>query len=158
MTLSTAAVAALQRMDDPQGLLYLLTITGGGISAPVRLVNDSRELVSGGNTFLPLPFELVLPKDAAKEVPRAQLRMDNIGRELVTELEALEPGAELMATIQVVYRSTPNAIEHEFTAPLGGVRVDAFSVSASVGPTELLRRPVTNIRFDPTTAPGLFPD
>lgn len=158
MTLSTAATAAVQRVSDPQGLLHLLTLTGGGIPAPVRLVNDTRELISAGQTYLPLPFEVVLPKEAAKEVPRAQLRMDNIGRELVAELEALDPGAELMATIAVVYRATPDIVEFTFTAPLGAIRVDALSVSATVGPTELMRRPAVNVRFDPLTAPGLFPD
>jgi len=158
VTLSTAATSAVQRVSDPQGLLTLLTLTGGGIPAPVRLVNDTRELVSAGQTYLPLPFEVVLPKEAAKEVPRAQLRMDNIGRELVAELEALDPGAELMATISIVYRATPDVVEFTFTAPLGAIRVDAFSVSATVGPTELMRRPAVNVRFDPITAPGLFPD
>jgi hypothetical protein len=96
VSLTVAARAALQRVNDAQGLLFLLTITGGGIAQPVRLVNDTRECVSNGETFLPLPFEIVLPKQAAKEVPSTQLRMDNVGRELVAELEQLEPGAELM--------------------------------------------------------------
>lgn len=158
MTLSTTATTALHRVDDPVGILELLTITGGGIATPIRVVNDTRDVVSNGNTFLALPFQLNLPKDAAREVPRAQLRLDNIGRELTQELEALQPGAELMATIQVVYRATPNVIEYAFTAPLSDVSVDVFSVSASIGPTDLMRRPAVDIRFDPLTAPGLFPD
>lgn len=158
MSLTTPATEALQRINDPQGFLHLLTITGGGIVEPVRLVNDTREIVSNGETFLPLPFEFVPPKDASKETPRAQLRMDNIGRELVAELEALEPGAELMAKVQTIYRAEPDAVQHEFTAPLGAIRADVFTVTASMGLSELMRRPVTNIRFDPTTAPGLFPN
>ena len=158
MSLSAPATAALQRVSDPQGLLWLLTITGGGLPSPVRLVNDTRDLVSGGETFLALPFEVMPPKDSAKEVPRSQLRIDNIGRELLAELETLPPGAELMATLQVVYRATPDVIEHSFTAPMGSIRADSLLLTASMGPTELMRRPATNVRFDPTTAPGLFPD
>lgn len=158
MTLSTTALTGLQRTSDPHGLLYLLTITGGGIVTPVRIVNDTRDLESNGETFLALPFEPVLPKDAAKEVPRAQLRIDNVGREIGQELEALEPGAELMATLQAVYRSTPDVIEYEFTAPLSGIRANVFTISATMGPSELMRRAAVNIRFDPFTAPGLFPD
>lgn len=158
MIQSTPARAGLQRVSDPQGLLWLLTITGGGLPSPVRLVNDTSNVESAGEVFLALPFEVVPPKDAAKEVPRAQLRLDNVGRELTSELEKMPPGAELMATLQAIYRATPNVIEHSFTAPLSGMRADTFAITASMGPTELMRRPATNIRFDPTTAPGLFPD
>lgn len=157
MSLSTTSRTALHRVSDPQGLLWLLTITGGGITIPVRIVNDTRDLVSGGETFIGLPFEVVPPKEATKEVPRAQLRIDNVGRELTAELEALEPGAELLATLQCVYRATPDVIEYAFTAPLSGIRANVFSITATMGPTEVMRRTVVNIRFDPFTAPGLFP-
>lgn len=158
MSLSAPARAALHRVDDPQGVLWLLTITGGGIVEPIRLVSDTRDHTSNGETFIGIPFEVVPPKDAAKEVPRAQLRLDNIGREFIAELEQIQPGAELTATLQCVYRATPDVIEQSFSAPLSGIRADAFSISASMGPTELLRRPAVNVRFDPITAPGLFPD
>jgi hypothetical protein len=156
--MSTAAIAAAQRTSDGQGFLELLTITGGGIAEPVRLVNDTRDVTSGGELFIACPFQVVFPKDAAKEVPRAQLRIDNVGREIGQELEALEPGAELIATIQVVHRTTPDVIEYEFTAPLSGVRANVFTVSAVMGPTDLMRRSAVAIRYDPFTAPGLFPD
>jgi Domain of unknown function (DUF1833) len=158
LTISTTAATALHRVSDGQGILTLLTITGGGIAEPVRLVNDTRDLVSNGETFLAVPFEVVMPKEGTKETPRASLRIDNVGREIGQELEALQPGAELIGKIQVVYRLTPDVIEYEFTAPLSGLRANVFSISASMGPTDLMRRPVVNTRFDPFTAPGLFPD
>jgi hypothetical protein len=157
VSLTTTAITATQRTSDPHGFLELLTLTGGGISEPVRLVNDTRDQPSQGEIFLGLPFDLVLPKDAAKEIPRAQLRIDNVGRGIGQILEGLPPGAELKATIQVVYRATPDVVEYEFTAPLSDVRVNMFSVTASVGPGAQLRLPAVNLRFDPFTAPGLFP-
>lgn len=158
MTLSTAATAAAQRTSDPQGFVELLTITGTDIVTPVRLVADTRDFVSDGETYLALPFEVVLPKDAPKEVPRASLRIDNVGRELTAILEALPPGAELTAKVAVVYRATPDVESYSFTSPLSSFRVNALSVSASFGAGDTLRRPAVNLRFDPLTAPGLFPD
>lgn len=158
MSLTTTATAGLQRTSDPHGILHLLTITGAGIAEPIRLVDDTRNLVSNGETFIGLPFEMVLPKEAAKEVPRVQLRIDNVGRELIAVFEALEPGAELTATVGVIYRSEPDTVYRGFTAPLSGIRANVFTVTATVGAGEQLRRAVVNIRFDPFTAPGLFPD
>lgn len=157
MTVSTSTLTALQRADDPFGILQLLEITGDGISTPVRLVADTRDLTHLGNTYIGIPFELVLPKQADKEVPRAQIRVDNVGRELTQDLEALPPGAELTATIKVVHRTTPDVVDYEFSAPMSGVLVDPLTVSAAVGVTDLWRRPAVDLRFDPLTAPGLFP-
>jgi hypothetical protein len=58
----------------------------------------------------------------------------------------------------VIYRADPDTPVYESTAPLSGIRVDALTVSAVMGPSQLMRRPAVNVRFDPTTAPGLFPN
>jgi hypothetical protein len=158
MSVSATTRTALQRTSDPFGLVELLTIEDGGLPAPVRLVNDTREFVSAGQTYLPLPFALTFPEAAAGEVPRALLRVDNVGLEITADLEALPPGAELMATVAAAYRKTPDTIEYSFKAPLFGVRADLMSINASAGPGDLMRRPAVAIRYDPTTAPGLFPD
>lgn len=158
MSVSPTTVRALQRLTDTGGMLALLTISHSSITVPVRLVNDTRALVSNGLTFLPLPFAVTLPQDMSKEVPRAQLQMDNVGRDLTADLEALPPGAVLTATLAVVHRSTPNVIEYSFTAPLSGVRIDVTAVTATMGPADLLRRAAVQTRFDPVTSPGLFPE
>lgn len=158
MTVSTATRKALQKVDDSGGVQALLKIDHASLSAPVRLVNDTRPLTTLGDTFQALPFRVTLPNDKAREMPRARLQMDNVGRELTAELERLPPGAALMATLVVVHRSTPGVVDYQFKAPLSGVRVDMASVSAVMGPDDLMRRPATLRRFDPSTSPGLFPD
>lgn len=156
MTVSASTVKQLQRLDDSGGVLMLLEIAHPSLSATVRLVNDTRDLSAAGHTWIGLPFAVTLPNDTAKEVPRARLQMDNVGRELTGELEGLPPGAALTATLRLVHRSTPDTIEYEFVSPLSGVRVDQATVSATMGPDDLMRRPAVRIRFDPITAPALF--
>ncbi|WP_367846444.1 DUF1833 family protein [Rhodoferax sp. WC2427] len=158
MTTSAATTRNLHAVDDPQGVLMLLQLDHPALSGPVRLVNDTRNLVTLGATYLGLPFSISLPNDKAKEVPRAKLQMDNVGRELTAELERLPPGAALMATILMVHRTTPGVVDYSFTAPLSGVRVDMHTLSATMGPDDLLRRPAVLLRYDPISAPALFPD
>lgn len=158
MTVSAATAKKLHQVDDNGGVQVLLKIDHASLSAPVRLVNDTRNLVTLGDTYLALPFSVTLPNDKAREVPRAKLQMENTGRELTGELERLPPGAALTATLMVVHRSTPGVVDYQFTAPLSGVRVDVASVSATMGPDDLMRRPATLLRFDPTSSPALFPD
>jgi len=157
LSLTTPAIEALQRVSDPHGFLYLLTITGAGIAEPIRLVNDTRDFISQGHVFIALPFELVPPKQGAKEVPRTQIQIDNTGREIVQVLEALPPGAELTARVQAVYRPEPDNVQSEWVAPMSGLKANVSTISAEIGPSALMTRPAVAIRFDPHSAPGLFP-
>lgn len=162
MSMDTATRTALHRVDDPFGTLTLLTITGDGLAQPMRVVNDARgpdtpAFVSRGHPYVALPFQISPPKSAAKEVPRAQLRIDNVGRELTAELEALPIGAELRATVEWVHRSRPDDVFYSFASPLTSVVVTVFAVTAAIGQGDTLRRAAVQRRFDPTTAPGLFP-
>lgn len=158
MTVSASTIRWLHKVDDPHGPLVLLKIDHAALSAPVRLVADTRNLVTLGDTYIGLPMGVTLPDDKANEVPRARLVMDNVGRDLTAELERLPPGAALQATLMVVHRSSPGVVDYEFTAPLSGVRASMGTVSTAMGPGDLLRRPAVGLRFDPFTAPGIFPD
>lgn len=162
MSMDAATRTALQRVSDPFGTLTLLTITGDGLPVPVRVVNDARgpntpAFMSRGNAYVALPFAISMPKAATKEVPRAQLRIDNIGRELTADLEALPIGAELRATVESVHRARPDDVFYSFAAPLTNVVVTVFSVTAAIGQGDTLRRAAVQRRFDPFTAPGMFP-
>jgi hypothetical protein len=155
--MSASTRAALHRVNDPQGVLALLKIDSPYLSGPVRLVNDTRSITTLGDTWMALQWELTLPDDKSRQAPMAKLAMDNVGRELTGELERLPPGASLKATIILVHRRTPSVVDYQFTAPLTNVRADQQRVTANMGPHHLFSRPAVAIRFDPITAPPLFP-
>lgn len=156
MSMSTPTRRALQGLDDKKGMLGLLELSG--LAEPVYICNDTRDHVIWSKTWLGLGFDLKLPNDAAKENGRAQLRVDNVGRELTADLEALPPGAALMGTIRMVHRNTPEVVDYEFISPLTNIHADMGTLSATVGPDDVMRRPAVLIRHDPVTAPALFPD
>lgn len=145
----------LQRVTDTKGVLVLVTIAHASIQT-ARVVNDTRDWDIGGQTFVGLPFRFRLPQDAPGEAPRAQLEIDNVGRELTTELEKLPPGAALQCTIQLVSRATPTVVDFEFVSQLTNISASASIVTATVGNDDALRAPVVKWRYDPSTTPGLF--
>lgn len=158
MSVSTDTRKQLHKVDDTDGVLALLKIDHPSFSEPLCLVNDTRDITTLGDDYIALPFRVTLPADKAKESPRARLQMDNVGRDIGAELEALPPGATLQATLRIVHRSTPGVVDYEFTAPLSTVQVNTTSVSAVMGPGDIMRRPAVLVRFDPVSAPGLFSD
>ena len=155
-SVSAPSRAQLQASSDAHGFLELMTIEHASWTSPVRVVNDTRDWVIGGNTFIGLPFKLQLPNQAQGESPRAKLQIDNVGRSLTASLEALPPGAALLCTLQVVSRATPTVVDFDFVAQLGGISVTPTAVTCTLGPDDTLRQSAVRVRFDPATTPGLF--
>ena len=150
------STAQLQTISDGVGFLELLEIDHDSFASPVRVVNDTRNWTIGGNEYIGLPFRVKLPSQANKENPRAQLQIDNIGREITSLLEGLPIGASMLATIRIVSRSTPTVNDYEFVSPLSSISVTPTTVTASIGPDELMRGAAVRVRYDPQTASGLF--
>lgn len=146
----------LHRVHDPVGMLLLLKLEHPSI-ATAYVVNDTRDWVISGTTYVGLPFRFKLPDSAAGQAPRATIELDNVGRELSQELEALPPGGALLATFSLVSRVQPTIVDYQFTAPMTGVSVDIGTVTAVLGNDDAMRAPAVKMRYDLQTSPGLFP-
>lgn len=155
-TLTAAARRQLQRVDDGDGFLLLVLMDHAALSGPVRIARDTRDHVIGGITFIGLPLEVQLPQDVAQEASRAQLRIDNVGRDLVGELESLPPGASLDVTLRVVSRAAPATVEWEFIDGASVAEADLPAVVLTLGDDSVMRRNAVGLRYDPSTAPGIF--
>lgn len=154
-TITTGMRRQLQRTDDNDGALMLLIIEEG-LSDVVRIVNDTRNWISNGQTFVGIPMRVQMPQDVQGEVSRAQLVIANPGRELIGELEAMPPGQALEITLQLVSRANPNLVEWEYVAGATAATADELNVSLSLGNDDLFRGPAVRLRYDPETAPGIF--
>lgn len=155
MVMSAATRARLQRTTDTSGLLLLLELSHPSIDT-ARVVNDTRDWVISGTTWVGLPFRVQLPTDATTQSPSARIEIDNVGRALVPVLDGLPPGAALQATFRLVARATPTVVDYEFSAPLSGVSVTPTTVQATVGTDDEDRMPAVMVRYDQLTVPGLF--
>lgn len=150
------SIAQLQQVTDNHGFLELMVIDHASFASPVRIVNDTRDWVIGGHIYVALPFGVKLPTQAQQENPRAQIRIDNVGRELTAAIEGLPVGASLLATLQLVSRATPTVVDYEFIAQLSGINITPTMVTANMGPDDTMRQTAVRIRFDPVNAPALF--
>lgn len=150
------SIAQLQQVTDNHGFLELMVIDHASFASPVRIVNDTRDWVIGGHTYVALPFGVKLPTQAQQENPRAQIRIDNVGRELTSAIEGLPVGASLLATLQLVSRATPTVVDYEFIAQLSGINITPTLVTANMGPDDTMRQTAVRVRFDPVNAPALF--
>jgi hypothetical protein len=155
---SAAFNAKIQRVNNPDGELILVTINHASFTGPARIVNDTISCMSNGNLFVGLPFRFTYPQDKAGEAPKSMLEIDNVGRDMTGEFERLPASAVVMATVQIVDRAAPDVIEWEWVVPMMNVVANAATVNATLGVDYLMRQQAVRIRHDPNTSPGIFQD
>lgn len=56
----------------------------------------------------------------------------------------------------IVLRETPDVIEADYRLGLERIVVDQWKISGELGYGNLLDLPAVAVRYDPSTAPGLF--
>ena len=144
--------------------LILLTIVHSDLPESVRISNDPTQLwpiagvkgtISNGDEYIYLPFDFIFPNQEADTSPRAQLRIDNVSREIYTIIDSITSSPTIQ--IQVVLSSTPDIVELELldfklqrtegniTTVIGDLTIEHY---------ELEPFPVG--RFHPSGFPGLF--
>jgi len=137
-------------------MLVMLEITHAELAVPVRVVNDTQDLVSQGKTFLKCPFELMLPDDIEGQLPQATLSVDNIGQELTQWLEVSRGGQGAKCRMMMALPGDPNTLEYDMTMDMTAMKIDNQKVSAQLGFVNTLGRAAVAKTFTPATAPGLW--
>ena len=120
--------------------LVLLKIDHADLSTPIRLVNNKVEIVANGDIFSAFPFEIRLPDNLEDATPRAQLRIDNVSREIGEAIRSISTPAAV--TIQVVRQDAPDTIEMSWPAMrLTNTRYNALTVRGDLEFEDLTREP-----------------
>ena len=115
---------ALGAVSSSDVVLVLLEITHPDMPAPARVVRDTQDLVSNGNVFVATGFDFTFPDDKGAAAPRAELVVDNIGRELMSWIEASKGGRGAEVRLMIVLRETPDVIEADYRLGLERIVVE----------------------------------
>ncbi|GAA5784706.1 DUF1833 family protein [Chitiniphilus shinanonensis] len=148
--------ANVNAVSGPQLPLILVEIHHPQLAEPVRVVNDTQDLVSNGQVYSACTFEIRLPDDFDRRSPRAQLSVDNVGRELTQWLEASNGGAGATCRLLQVLREAPDVFEMDVTMDLTHLSVEQLTVSGELGFNDVFDLPAVAIQYRPETAPCLF--
>lgn len=154
--LSDVARAAALAQETGEVFLVLLTISHDDIiGGPIRVVNNTEDILSRGNTFIAFPFELQLPDDSTERAPLARLSIDNISREIAQAIRTITSPPTV--TIELILADAPDDIElslPEFT--LRNVTWDVQSVAGDLMVQDLISEPYPVGVYDPSRFPALF--
>ena len=142
--------------DDLPASLTLLEFHHPDLVNPLRIVNDTEDIVSDGNTYQRLRFAARRPSQQEGQQPSAVIEIGRV--DTLVDIIDRTNGAE-GATVRLleVSRAEPDDIKFEF----GGLQVISIRatherISITLGLPNTLNRPAVTQRFEPLSAPGLF--
>lgn len=150
-TFTTSAFA----QDATDVWLVLLTIDHASLSDPIRVVNNTQNITSNGNSFVAFPFEITLPDNRDGAAPRAELSIDNVSREIGEAVRGMDSPASVK--IEIIRADAPDTIEIEWPYfTLRNVIMNAQAVSGDLMFEDFVSEPYPAGKFVPSHFPGLF--
>lgn len=154
-TLSTPALQSLFAQETGEALLFLVTLDHSTWPAPVRLVNNQTDVVSGGETFSAFPLSISLPTEDPDQIPRCTIQVCSVDRQILAALRALSTAPSV--AVAIVLGSTPSTIEAgPFTFQLADYTYDSVTITGTLAHEDVLSEPIPAGTFNPTDFPGLF--
>lgn len=145
----------MEAEDLGDSLHHLLTLTHPTWGAPVRLVDNSEDIISGGETFIRFPMDIVLPTDKDGEQPRARLVITNITRELIEQVRGINEPIEVQ--MDVIMGGHPDDVVATWPEfELSSVSINAVDLEADLGlPDSEIERSSTMV-FTPVGYGALY--
>ena len=154
-SLSLAARQAVHAQETDAVFLLLLTLDHEDLAGPIRVVNNTEDVTSRGDTYIAWPFEIALPDEDPDSVARVTLRIDNVDREIVKNLRAIS--SPLSVGLEVVMAASPDTVEAgPFNMTLVSAEYDALTVTGEIAFEDVLNEPFPGHGYVPSAYPGLF--
>jgi Domain of unknown function (DUF1833) len=142
-----------QQSDDV--FLILLTLSHPTFASDIRLVNNSTDIVSRGDTFTAFPFKIRLPVDDGESNREVSIEFDNVSLELLDELRTVTTSIEV--NIEMILNSLPDEVQ----ISLGELKIQTVSynkqtVSARLFLDSFLTTELNSEVYSPSVYPGIF--
>jgi hypothetical protein len=153
MPLSPNANAAANAISSPIAWLTLLTFTLPG-QTPLRVVNNTEDIISRGNTFLACGFEIILPNDDGESMPTVKLTIPNADRQIVEWIRGFPVAPNLM--LEIILSNQPDVVERSVDwMTLTNVTYDALQISGTLAVENVLSGGFPSEKYSPVRFPAL---
>lgn len=141
-----------QVSNDP--FLMLVTLSHSSFST-IRLVNNTVDITSRGQTYSAFPMEITLASDDGESAREVRITFDNVSLELIDELRSVTTSIDVK--VEMALASTPNVIELSIEElKLRSITYNKNSVSAVLYMDSFLNTEMDAEKYLPSIYPGLF--
>ena len=153
--LSATAQLAAYSQETSEVFLILLEIDHADLAVPIRVVNNSVDIVSNLETYTAYPFQINPPAEREGKVTNAQLTIDNVTQELTIAFRSLTSPPPI--TMSVILADSPDVVE---LGPLEfivrEITYNSQTIQAELVYEDRLDIEVPGLSYTPQYFPGLF--
>ena len=154
-TLSSTFLSAVFAQETTQVFLCILDIIHADLDETIRVVNNTEDIVSNGNTYIGFPFSISLPADVENQLPAMSLSIDNVDRTIVNAVRTIS--SPPIVSLSVILASAPNTIEMgPIEMTLRQVDYDDKVVTGTLEPYNLLIESFPKSCFTPSRYEALY--
>ena len=152
--LSNQLLAQLMSQESTDPFLTLLTLSHADFDT-IRLVNNSEDIVSRGETFIAFPFKIGLPADDGERTREISIEFDNVALELITEIRSVT--TEIDVKLEMVLASIPDDVQISFEElKIQSLNYTKQRISARLFLDSFLTTEISSEKYTPLIYPGLF--
>jgi hypothetical protein len=155
-SLPTTVITAVNSQTTPRAFLVLLDVYHSLIGT-FRFVNNTENIVSGGNTYLAFPFAITIPPDDPELQIRARLRISHVTSELNVLRTVAGRRERATVSIKVIDADDPSTILQTISGlVMASVAYNADVMDIDLTIDNFLTEPFPSATFSPATFPGIF--
>lgn len=153
-SLSSAALRALHAPQTSEVFLVLLVISHPSLSPSIYLVDDMKDVTTGGHMYTAHAFLIDIPEESDGAPPTPKVWVDNTNRAVTDAIRSLPSSPTI--TMSIVLASSPGTVEAgPFVLQMSDMVADAFAVSANLGFERMLSEAYPGGSFTPADWPGI---
>jgi len=154
-TLSNELLAQLYSRESNDPFLTLITLSHPDFSSDIRLVNNTVDIISRGNTFVAFPVNIILPSDDGESTREVTITFDNVSRELMNEFRTIITPIDVR--LEMILASIPDIVQIELAElKIQSISYDSKKVAAKLVMDNFLNVEMTSERYTPESYRGLF--
>jgi hypothetical protein len=154
MPLTPGATPLVQATSSEIVFLSLLTFSLPG-KTPLRVVNNSVDVVSRGNTFTAFPFSITLPNDDSEKLPTVSLQISNLSGEIMDFVRSLPQAPQLL--LEIITNVDLNVVEKSVGfLKMEQISYDALNITGALTVENILSRRFPAGDYSPVEFPALF--
>jgi hypothetical protein len=163
---SAAFKQAAYAQQTDEVFVTLVTLDSDELEEPIRICDDPHTrleelgddiygIVSNGETYVFMPFEIWLPRDDKTGTVSAKMSIQNTDRRIVETARRVTRPVNVQ--MQCILASAPNTVEIEFNNfQLSNVKYDVMTVDGDLTLNYWGLEPFPSWCFTPSNFPGLF--
>ena len=156
MALSTAAKAAIAAQRSTKALINFITISHPDFALTLYFCDNTANITRNGQVYTAYNFDCKLPDDCEDRMPAISLTIQNISREMVTQIRSVSAGKQLSIQINEALADTPDTTERgPFDFIIRSIKTDQIYCTAEMSFEDILNDPYPKDLMSGNNFPGL---